>query len=179
MVGPRTVGYGSVVGAGQVLRRDVPAGRLVVTPAPEVDQPAHEPSPGRTDRVRHQNALYIGQLVALREWYRQVRVAHLPDPAGPDHRAVVTREAIATLDLCIAERWRRLRGFLEEHGRTLRPIENGSSSPCPLAGGPVGEDPDHVAWVRRLSTDDVDRGQSWLQGIVDGVVRSQLDDAPR
>ncbi|HSE95146.1 MAG TPA: hypothetical protein VLD61_04605, partial [Methylomirabilota bacterium] len=83
------------------------------------------------------------------------------------------------LDLCIAERWRRLHGFLEEHGRTLRPIENGSSPPCPLAGGPVGEDPDHVAWVRRLSTDDVDRGQSWLQGIVDGVVRSQLDDAPR
>ena len=40
MVGPRVVGYGSVVGAGQVLRRDVPEGRLVVAPPPEVDQPA-------------------------------------------------------------------------------------------------------------------------------------------
>jgi UDP-N-acetylglucosamine/UDP-N-acetylgalactosamine diphosphorylase len=175
MVGPRVVGYGSVVGAGQVLRRDVPEGRLVVAPPPEVDQPAREPRARRIDRVRAQNAQYLGQLVALREWYRHVRTAHLPDPAAPDHRAVVTREAIATLNLCIAERWSRLRGFLEEHGLGLRPVEDGPSAPCPLAREPAGEGRDHVAWVRRLSADDADRGKAWLQGIVDRVMRDLLD----
>jgi len=179
MVGPRTVGYGSVVGAGQVVRRDVPAGRLVVAPPPEIDEPAREPRARRIDWVRGQNAQYIGQLVALREWYRQVRVARLPDPSGPDHRAVVTREAIATLDVCIAERWSRLRGFLEEHGRTLLPIEEGPSPPCPLAAGPAGEDLDHVAWVRRLSAAEVDLGKAWLQAIVDRVVGTLLGDAPQ
>jgi UDP-N-acetylglucosamine/UDP-N-acetylgalactosamine diphosphorylase len=178
MVGPRTVGYGSVVGAGQVLRRDVPAGRLVVTPPSEVDQPAHEPRAGRFDRVREQNARYLGHLWALREWYRHVRTAHLPDPAGSDHHAVVIREAIATLDLCIAERWNRLRGFLEEHGQTLAVAEDGTAPPCPLPAGRAGEIVDHVAWVRRLSTGEVERGREWLQAIVDRVVRTLLAHLP-
>jgi hypothetical protein len=161
VVGPRRVGYGSIVAAGQVLRRDVDEGRLALDVAAAVDTPVRAPSGGRIERIWRHNAEFIGQLVALREWYRQVRRARIAD--GPDHDAVrvPTEEAIAVIDTCIEERWSRLAAFLGESGRAadVEPhLEVDVPRPAVALDGPA----EHVAWVKELAAADRDRLRDWL-----------------
>ena len=75
LVGPRAVGYGSITGAGQVVRRDVGPGRLVVHTSAAVDEPLDSPRDERIDKVVGKNVTYIANLHALRAWYAGVRVA--------------------------------------------------------------------------------------------------------
>src|SRR5690606_31868881 len=116
------------------------------------------------------------QLVALRAWYRAVRLSRLPP--GPDgfvERAVVTA-ALQTLDACIDERVARLRGFLHERGATMPALELDPQVACPLPVAPA--DPsvapyvDHLEWVRGLSDHEVEAGQRWLFEIAQRVLGS-------
>lgn len=166
MVGPRRIGFGAVVGAGQVVRKDVPEDRLVVQPPRAVDQPF---SAGQLDGIEpraSRNVRYIAQLHALLAWYTQVRLARA---ARPDVREVVLA-AIETLKLCVAEREKRLAAFLRERGAPM-PVLEAPDIACPLAIAP-GEPEDHVAWVRALSRADADALEGWLRAIEDGVVAS-------
>jgi len=74
-VGPVRLGYGTVVAAGSVLRRDVPAdGKLVISAAArglERDRLPH--AYVNLPRLVANNVLYLANLVALEEWYRHVR----------------------------------------------------------------------------------------------------------
>jgi hypothetical protein len=172
LVGPARVGYGAVTGAGQVVRRDVPAHRLVLEPTPAREVPL---KPGRLDAAgprRDKNIAYIGQLVALRAWYRQVRLARIP-PSTREHdeawvrRAVITA-ALDTLDLCIEERVGRLEGFLHERGEPMVPVHLGDEAACPISVEP-GDARDHISWVRALATGDVERLQAWLERVAAAV----------
>jgi len=74
-VGPVQVGYGSVVGAGSVLRGDVPEeGHLVLDGAP---RPLRRPYQGESYRslvpMVRKNLHYLAQLDALEAWYRHAR----------------------------------------------------------------------------------------------------------
>ena len=172
LVGPATVGYGAITGAGQVVRRDVPAQRLVLEPAPSLDVELH---PGRLDaasRRRDQNVAYIGQLVALRAWYREIRLHRVPASSGEQdaawvHRAVLLA-AIDTLDLCIEERVARLESFLRERGETMA-LRRGDEPPCPLQVEPANDCADHLDWVRALSEGDVERLRAWLEAVAQSV----------
>ncbi len=170
MVGPRTVGYGSVVGAGQVLRRDVAENRIVVDPWREVEL-EHEPD--RLDeapRRARPNLAYIGQLVALATWYRQVRLARAEDRDRP-----VLEAAADLLDGAIEERSARLASFLAERGHSMPPVDRTPAvGPCPLslAGGPS----EHVEWVQGLSAADVEVGRDWLLRVVQHSLASVPDD---
>lgn len=166
LVGPTRVGYGSVTAAGQVVRKDVPDQRLQRQESPPVDRAL---AAGRLDRAQprgRKNVDYIAQLVALRAWYRQVRLARLPEAAGL--RREVLAAAIAVLDGAIVEREKRLAAFLAERERpALRLDLDRELPPCPLAIAPG--DADHVAWVRSLGDDEVDAGRAWLQAIADAI----------
>jgi acetyltransferase-like isoleucine patch superfamily enzyme len=162
VVGPRRVGFGSIVAAGQVLRRNVDADRLVVDTVDRLDAPVRAPSGGRVDRIVGPNAEFLGQLVALRAWYQQVRLARVPAGTAGDVGRVATREAIAVIDACIEERWARLAAFLTESGRTPSRPDLSVETPCPLDVGTGG---DHVAWVKALPGSEVTRGRDWLAGI--------------
>lgn len=169
MVGPRRVGFGAVVGAGTVVRKDVPEDRLVVQPARAVDQPfsadgldAAEPRAGR-------NVRYIAQLHALLAWYRQVRLARVPASRADVREPILA--AIANIEACVAEREKRLAAFLRERGAAA-PRLSAPELRCPL---PIAaEEPyvDHVAWVRALAQADADACVAWLQVIEAGVVAS-------
>jgi hypothetical protein len=162
VVGPRRVGFGSIVAAGQVLRRNVDAGRLVVDTVDRLDAPVRPPGAGRVDRIVEPNAEFLGQLVALRAWYQQVRLARVVPGAAGDVARVATQQAIDVIDVCIDERWTRLAAFLTESGRTpVRPALS-SDVPCPLD---VGSGGDHVAWVKALPATEITRGRDWLAGI--------------
>jgi UDP-N-acetylglucosamine/UDP-N-acetylgalactosamine diphosphorylase len=75
MVGPLRLGYGSVVAAGSILRKDhVEDGRLIVEAAPRSF--SMELTPGlypTLPRTVKNNVLYVANLVALDAWYRHVR----------------------------------------------------------------------------------------------------------
>jgi UDP-N-acetylglucosamine/UDP-N-acetylgalactosamine diphosphorylase len=171
MVGPRTVGYGSVVAAGQVVRRDVAAGRLVMQRGRDLDVAVEQPSDSRTEGVARQNIEYIAQLHALRAWYREVRLARAP----ADDRAQrwVLEEAAANIDVAIAERLKRLGSFLAERGRRLPALAPIDLPGCPLKLAGVLPAVDHVAWVQGLPAAEVDVLSGWLEATA-AAVRERL-----
>jgi hypothetical protein len=165
IVGPQKVGFGSCTIAGQVLRREVLSNRLVGDVQRKVDKEFYTPVEAPS-RILKLNLEYIGQLTALRAWYRHVRLARIP--AGPryEHIRIVTQAASELISGCIDERVERLQQFLHE-----RNIQNSSLSfvnpPCPLRIEPSYPYVDHIEWVAGLSEVDVKMGAEWLQSIVE------------
>jgi hypothetical protein len=163
-----------VTGAGQVVRNDVPAQRLVLAPPPRLDV---ELRPGRLDEAatrREKNVAYIAQLIALRTWYRQVRLGRLPVSSEEHDAAWVQRTVISaaleTLNLCIEERVARLEGFLGERGEPMVPLRlDEPALDCPIALESASDPSDHVDWVRRASERDVAQLQAWLEAVCAGV----------
>lgn len=174
LVGPGKVGYGAVTAAGQVVRRPVAAERMVLEASPTLDRPL---TPGKLDALeprRRRNVEYIAQLVALRAWYRHVRLARVP--AGGDELRIVLEAAHALVGACIDERVERLRAFVQERGGAMAELAlDREPPPCPLAIAPAsGPSPagDHVAWVQGLPAADVEAGVAWLTEIAAHVTES-------
>src|SRR5499427_7558220 len=130
IVGPQKVGFGSFTIAGQVLRREIPSNRVVGDVPRKVDREFYAPTEAPS-RILRLNLEYIGQLIALRAWYREVRLARIPANPEYAHILVVTQAALELLSVCIDERVERLRQFLEERGLPI-PSLSFSNCPCPL-----------------------------------------------
>ena len=169
LVGPGLVGYGAVTGAGQVVRRAVAPERLTIEASRNLDRPSPT---GKYDPLQprlRRNIAYVAQLVALRAWYRHVRLARLPDEPPFEVARTVVLEALQTLDLCIGERVKRLEGFVRQrNGEPPALALDPTVAPCPL---PVTPDAgvDHVTWVQGLSPADAEAGVAWLAAIADAV----------
>jgi UDP-N-acetylglucosamine/UDP-N-acetylgalactosamine diphosphorylase len=167
MVGPRRVGFGAVTAAGQVVRRDVEARTLAAEPTPKVRRAIDSTEKDRVALVLQPNAAFLGQLVALRAWYRQVRVPRAP----ADSAARVTADAaVRVIDVCLAERWKRLAALVtEQGGRAASALALPDDGACPveLAGAAT-----HVEWVRALDA-------AARQAIVDWLGALATDTASR
>ncbi|MCY1011024.1 hypothetical protein OV079_36755 [Nannocystis pusilla] len=77
--------------------------------------------------------------------------------------------AISTLELCVAEREKRLAAFLKERGVAMPKL------PAPELGCPLAiaaEEPyvEHVEWVRGLADEDVSRCVEWLRAVEAAVI---------
>lgn len=112
VVGPLEVGYGAVLAAGSTYRRDVAAGVLRTAEALAPDERPFDPLVyGDVARKWRLNVAYLGNLLALRRWYEDVRLPAAPetDPLG---RALVAaaRDTVAS---GIAERRARLGQLVE------------------------------------------------------------------
>lgn len=168
LVGPAEVGYGAVAGAGQVVRNGIKEGRLVIQQVRALDRPVEmnrlDPITPRANR----NVRYIANLFALCAWYRQVRL-----PQAPEARRPVISAAARLIDDCIDERIKQLGRFIEERGGTTPTFTLDDPPPCPLPIG--GEHPDHVAWVKSLSDEEVTAGVAWLESIVEEVSSPALE----
>jgi len=166
MIGPRRVGYGSIAAAGQVLRRDVPAEMLVHEGASSSIGKTLQPSYLDVAQPRgRRNVEYIAQLVALRAWYRDVRLAR----AASDDARTIFGAAIETIGVAIDERVARLEAFLHEREQAMPDLVLDPSIACPLEMS--GSDDDHVAWVRGLGEPDVAQLGAWLRAVAEAVVR--------
>ena len=161
MIGPTSVGYGSVAAAGQVLRRDLGAGRLLLSPPREIDK---ELLPRHKDKVEPRagkNIEYVAQLFALREWYRQVRLVRASSGSRP-----VLEAALGVLDLCIRERIEQLNRFLVERRAPRAKFDAADLGRCPLD---LAGEREHTTWVKALPADAVRDGVGWLTGVVERV----------
>ena len=168
LVGPGSVGYGAITGAGQVVRRPVAAGHLHVESMRARDVASVA---GRLDPIQPRagrNVAYLAQLAALRLFYRAVR---RPRARQPGLRLLLDA-AEDLLTGALAERRRRLESFLAERGGPdLEVLElDPDPGPCPL---PLERGPqEHLAWVAQLTAAEVEAGARWLQATVDAVVAS-------
>ena len=75
MVGPRRLGFGITVAAGSIVRKDeLKSDMLIIGRGGEGGSIPFKPTNFRIDkRIIMNNIIYIANLVALRQWYRQVR----------------------------------------------------------------------------------------------------------
>jgi UDP-N-acetylglucosamine/UDP-N-acetylgalactosamine diphosphorylase len=142
IVGPQKVGFGAFTVAGQVLRREAAANRIVGDAARRIDkefQTLNEfPS-----RILKLNLEYIGQLSALQAWHRQVRLARIPKCSDHEDLRIVTLAAADLLSVSIDERAQRLGQFLDERGLPTPPLSP-TIPICPLRIEPSDPYVDHV-----------------------------------
>ena len=112
MVGPLRMGYGNVVAAGSILRRDYPEeNRLILgkTPAGGVRRFMPRAYTG-LGRILENNVFYLANLAALREWYRWVRKGFLD---GQEFGSLLYEGLVEALSSAVGERLRRLKAMAE------------------------------------------------------------------
>ncbi len=119
LVGPARLEYGTVIPAGTICRRDVLEPHQLFSP-PALK--GGRPRPFRVGayrsigRIVTNNLIYIGNLHALKLWYRDVRAATM----GGDPFAAACREAaLALIDDALDERIKRLGELAGRMGRSL------------------------------------------------------------
>jgi UDP-N-acetylglucosamine/UDP-N-acetylgalactosamine diphosphorylase len=168
MVGPQKVGFGSITAAGQVVRTEVPENRLVCNAAPVIDRELSVQRLNPPEERSKLNLEYIGQLLALKTWYKEVRLVRIPDSEAFDHLRITTGEAIKTIEICIQERIDRFVSFLTERTGG-KPVIKYEVQPCPLTIQNENPYIDHVDWVRKAPANFVKQGIVWLKAIAGSV----------
>lgn len=183
-VGPVQVAYGTVVGAGSILRSDVPkAGQLIVVGPPATMQTPFVADDYRgLNRLVGKNLLYVAHLMALHRWYEQVR---RPFFARQEFGELLYQGAQEMLASAKQERLNRLKALV---GR-VRPddaervtLKESIDALCAVFDG-VQTPPDgalvatmqqaadegvgYVEAVQRLPGDAAGAGTAWLHAIVE------------
>jgi bifunctional UDP-N-acetylglucosamine pyrophosphorylase / glucosamine-1-phosphate N-acetyltransferase len=194
MVGPVRLNFGVTVAAGTILRKDeLRSNRLIIGGAPK--GASIEFRRGRysgSARIIRNNLIYIGNLIALMQWYRQVRSLF----AGERFPEPLLAGLIGNLHLALEERMQRLKELaakLSEGGdHTLRdrwpsieeailsrrenredqPLREVFQGRIASAISRVGKD--YLSVIKELTVAEAGQGTAWLQGIVDQTVAAAL-----
>jgi UDP-N-acetylglucosamine/UDP-N-acetylgalactosamine diphosphorylase len=198
LVGPSRIAYGSVVAAGGVCRHDIlEPDQLHISPSPDAGTRSYETGVYRgIDRIVRNNLVYIGNIAALREWYRNVRCLFLRDRFDQ----AVLDGGVKNLDRALSERIKRLGElagkmersiqWLEEHGGDSESIETQKRfrDGYPVIDIALRKDkPAHDATalerfleslpsskyymetIPSLPPEIRETGRAWLQSVVDGI----------
>ena len=204
LVGPCRLTYGITVGAGTIIRRDeLRSGRLLIGGAEKANNLPY--APGRSQnkkRVVTNNIVYIANLIALSQWYRQVRGLFVSE----DFPEALLSGLQLKLNRAITERMDRLDAFYRKMPTDAKAPENDQAAlsqtsfdPHHLLNrlkaekGDVSErdsflrkihkgitkaGPDYISVIQALSISDAAIGTRWLQGIVDRVTNDALNGIP-
>jgi UDP-N-acetylglucosamine/UDP-N-acetylgalactosamine diphosphorylase len=196
MVGPCVLSYGTVVAAGSIVRKDETRPNRLIQEggARSVNV---EFTPGlhlSLKRIVLNNARYIANLLALRQWYRHIRSLFV----GQQFSEALYTGLCVTLDIAIGERVKRL----GEYARNM-PHENEASGPQALRQNELlknaGALPEivssllsdagacrlldcliqsiqqamdrhgdrYIDTIQGLEPESAEAGKAWLQGLVD------------
>ena len=189
-VGPVRVAYGTVVGAGSVLRSDVEEeGQLVLTGAVQAVRTAFSKEYRGVRRILRNGMAYLGNLVALAAWYREVRA---PAMSGTRWGAACAAGGMRQIAADRKERVKRLGAVMEAVGgealaawAARNSIFSSRSTKARAEGNPEGDASAKAAFlaawegtagagryverVRALGAEGKAAGTAWLQSIVDAV----------
>ena len=194
MVGPARLGFGVTVAAGTILRKDeLRPDRLIFGGAGKGGNVAFRP--GRysgAGRIIKNNMVYIANLLALRQWYREVRLLFV----GEKFPEEMLQGLLGNIDLALEERQRRLRELAErlaEAGdkrlyESWRAVEENlisqrenagerrlRNSFLQIAASAISRAGKHyITAIQALSPEEAGQGTAWLQGIVDEAVAAAL-----
>ena len=198
LVGPCRLNYGITVAAGSIVRKDeLRSDRLLVGGAGKGGSLAFAPGRFRNDtRIIANNLIYIGNLIALGQWYAQVRSLFVCN----NFPQTLLQGLQEKVDLAVAERINRLEAVISkkpEQGRTDESCDSlkqrlqlherwpevkaslaaKKSRGCKndlmdkfLAGvlnGISRSGKDYLRVIQGLDPADAEGGTHWLQGIID------------
>jgi UDP-N-acetylglucosamine/UDP-N-acetylgalactosamine diphosphorylase len=126
LVGPARIAYGSVIAAGGVCRKDIlEEDQLHVPLSPKSTTRSYETGVyGKVDRIVKNNLLYIGNIVALKAWYQNVRPLFVRDAFDQ----TVLDGGIANLELVLAERIKRLDDLAEKMKVSIQWLETNNGA---------------------------------------------------
>jgi UDP-N-acetylglucosamine/UDP-N-acetylgalactosamine diphosphorylase len=185
-VGPVRLNFGITVAAGTILRKDERrSGRLIFGGAGKGGNIAFRPGGlSNVRRIVENNFFYIANLLALRQWYREVRALFV----GTRFPEALLEGLRENVELAVAERVRRLKGFGErlpgagglELQRRWPAVEEAISAQKENAGDAslretlqqnlarlIGErGKDYLAVIPALPPEAAEAGTRWLDGIV-------------
>jgi UDP-N-acetylglucosamine/UDP-N-acetylgalactosamine diphosphorylase len=185
LVGPCRIAYGTVSAAGTIVRKDqLKPDHLIIGGAGKGGSiPWKAGAISVSKRIVKNNVIYIGNLFALREWYRHVRRIFISS-CFPE---ALWQGLIKTLDLGLDERFKRLRAYINGiGGSTLadqyRVFEQQYHERDQELGDlklrdqfmhqlePFKSQHDnYVETIKALPYETAQIGTLWLQGIVDEV----------
>lgn len=195
MAGPVRVEYGTVLAAGNVLRRDVAEPGMLVVPRPlpggEIPYPRGYRS---VRRVMEHGAVYVGNIAALQAWYRLVRRPLMErTPWGAAclegalrQLAAVRKERIKRMDAVAKAIGKEDRGALDAelaaaHAELVSAwpalrgrLESLEDAECPerevfLAAWGAAPEEVYLDRVHGLGAEARRAGTAWLQKIVDAA----------
>ena len=112
LVGPVRLGYGTVIAAGTVYRKDFPQGDglLFAGSALKRQQPLHPGLYHNLKRIIVNNINYIANMISLKRWYQDVRSLFFgPDPLG----LALYEGALEKIEMVLSERIKRLKEVAE------------------------------------------------------------------
>jgi UDP-N-acetylglucosamine/UDP-N-acetylgalactosamine diphosphorylase len=187
MVGPVRLGYGIIAAAGTIVRKDeLRPDRLLYGGASKAGN--IEFRPGRsagTARIIRNNFIYIGNLLALRQWYLRARALFVE---GRLQEALLAG-LVEAVELGIAERIKRLKELGEKMAQAgddslagrwsavvavLQERFDGRGDPrlreaylAKMLQAIARTGKDYMNVVQALKPEDSGSGTAWLQGIVD------------
>lgn len=114
IVGPVRIGFGNVVAAGSIIRKDYPVeNKLIIAGAPadmirDVPQKAHF----SLNRTIKNNIIYMANLIALENWYKYIRQPFLKKIEFGD---LIYNGLIDKIDIAKEERLKRFKELLLKH----------------------------------------------------------------
>jgi UDP-N-acetylglucosamine/UDP-N-acetylgalactosamine diphosphorylase len=195
-VGPIRIGYGCVTAAGSIIRDDVPEDRQLIIPTARGGgvKPYLQHSYKNLPRILANNIIYMGNLVALGAWYREVRQ---PFFQRQELGSLVYAGALDKLAVAMKERVQRLKALIAKVADThpLCNCQRGAGcelhhnldAVCALFTGEVSDEViasrreafmtgfaaeqsagrDYLRTIQGLSAPVSAAGVRWLQQIVD------------
>ncbi len=128
LVGPVRMAYGSVVAAGGICRQDIlEENQLHIPSTPKPGTQPYETGVYKgIDRIVKNNLLYIGNIVALKEWYRNVRQVFM---CRDRFDKACLAGGLNNIDLVLAERIRRLGDFAQNLEHSFLWLEKQNNVP--------------------------------------------------
>lgn len=202
LVGPRRLGYGITVAAGTILRKDeLRSDRLIIGAAGKGSNLVFTPGIYRNTRtVVINNIVYIANLIALKQWYDQVRRLFISELFPQS----LLDALLEKMGLALAERIERLEAVCLKLPDTAKQSEPSKSAKMEAelvkrwpdlkaiiraqqfnGGAAELRDPflesvnrglanigrDYISVIQGLVPADSARGSRWLQGIIDDILR--------
>jgi len=201
IVGPCRLGYGITVAAGTIVRKDeTRSDRLIMGGAGKGGNVAFTPGKFRSDkRIVVNNVIYIANLIALKQWYEQVRRLFISNrfprallEALQEKVDMAIEERINRLEaVCLKrpaesskqtqqlyERWPEIKESLK-----LQPAKAAAAVPRDqflefIRQGISTFGQDYVRVIQGLDPADSAKGTRWLQGIVDDIITASKNILP-
>jgi bifunctional UDP-N-acetylglucosamine pyrophosphorylase / glucosamine-1-phosphate N-acetyltransferase len=194
MVGPLRLNYGTTVAAGTILRKDeVRPNRLIYGSAGRAgNTEARTGIYSAASRIIKNNLVYIANLLALRQWYREVRALFICE----EFPKTLLEGLLCIVNSAIGERTRRLKELSEK-------LQAGGDSSLADAWPAIEEEltvqqgcggdqqlgdsfkakmiatigrtgKDYLSAIKALKAEEAELGTAWLQEIVDAAADATL-----
>jgi len=149
-------------------------------------------TPGRyqqSKRIITNNIIYIANLLALRQWYFNVRSLFISD----DFPEPLLKGLKSNIELAIAERIKRLKDYFGklpdadlknrwadlgttlDTGQIFEGEQHNKDAFLPIISAAIRQyGPDYITVIKNLASSEADLGTAWLQGIVDRVTSESV-----